>query len=76
MILANRRVIREVTDDVTISFSASQTILTHVLRIKRSSKDCLKIAKFGSKITSHGHCSEADNRHQRLFRIAQKFHMR
>ena len=50
MILVNQRTnIREVADDIEISFGTSQEISTNVLAWKCGSLDCSKIAKFRAK---------------------------
>ena len=47
MMLDNRRItIREVANDVAISFGSCQSIFTDVLGMKRAAEDCSKIAKF------------------------------
>ena len=48
MIFNNCRIaIREIADDVGISFSSCQAIFTDVLDMKRAAfEDCFKIAKF------------------------------
>ena len=73
MTLGNCRItIREVADDIDISFGSWQGIFTDVLSMKRVAKDCSKIAKFWAEATSHAHppCDVDDV--QWRSRIAQK----
>ena len=72
MILDNRRItIREVADDVGISFGSCQAIFTGVLCMKRAAAS---IAKFYAKTTSNGHRSEDIDDVQRQSRFAQNGH--
>ena len=72
IILDYRRItIREVADDVGISFSSCQAIFADVLDMKQ---DCFKIAKFRAKTTLNGHRSGDVDNDQRQSRFAQKGH--
>ena len=59
MILGNRRIpVREVVDDVGISFGSCQAIFCEYFRQETcGSDDCSKIVKFWTKTKSHGHRS-------------------
>ena len=69
-------VMREVADDIGISFDSLQTIFTDVLGMKReaAAKIVQKIAKFLAKISSHEHRLGDVDDVQRRSRFAQKDH--
>ena len=58
MILDNRQItIREVADDVGISFGSCQAILTDVLGMKRAAAKIVpELLNFQQKTTSHRNC--------------------
>ena len=68
MILDNRRITREVPDEVGISFGSCQAIFTDVLSMKRVAA---KIVKFWVKTTLHEHSLGDVDDVQRRFKYAQ-----
>ena len=77
MILSNRRItIREVVDDVGVSFGLCQAIFTHVLGMKRAAvKIVPKLLNFHQKLRLMDIAQEMLTRtFSETFRFAQKGH--